>query len=138
MRGFGNEYSQKDKNKGKTDKTEHGIEKSVENQSRRQWQDEKALDCYRSQSDKGFVDACAYFSMQLSDVSCCFGKIAAVVAWSTMWCHFGKIAAHFSMCDECFRIVRTDNGIEFTNQQLKAYFEDVRIAHQTSMVRTPP
>ncbi|GJZ40602.1 hypothetical protein Tco_0587488, partial [Tanacetum coccineum] len=30
-----NEYSQKDKNKAKTDKTEHGIEKSVENRSRR-------------------------------------------------------------------------------------------------------
>ncbi|GKC52220.1 reverse transcriptase domain-containing protein [Tanacetum coccineum] len=30
-----NRYSQKDKNKAKTDKTEHGIEKSVENQSRR-------------------------------------------------------------------------------------------------------
>ncbi|GKD41658.1 retrovirus-related pol polyprotein from transposon TNT 1-94 [Tanacetum coccineum] len=34
-------------------------------------------------------------------------------------------------------IVRTDNGTEFTNQVLKAYFEDVGISHQTSSVRTP-
>ena len=35
------------------------------------------------------------------------------------------------------RIVRTDNGTEFTNQELRTYFEDVGITHQTSAVRTP-
>jgi transposase InsO family protein len=35
------------------------------------------------------------------------------------------------------RIVRTDNGTEFTNQELRTYFEDVGITHQTSSVRTP-
>nr|GEV07638.1 retrovirus-related Pol polyprotein from transposon TNT 1-94 [Tanacetum cinerariifolium] len=34
-------------------------------------------------------------------------------------------------------IVRTDNGTKFTNQELKAYFEDVGISHQTSSVITP-
>ncbi|GKE90387.1 retrovirus-related pol polyprotein from transposon TNT 1-94, partial [Tanacetum coccineum] len=34
-------------------------------------------------------------------------------------------------------IVRTDNGTEFTNQVLKAYFEDVGISHQTSALKTP-
>jgi transposase InsO family protein len=35
------------------------------------------------------------------------------------------------------RIVRRDNGIEFTNQELRTYFEDAGITHQTSVVRTP-
>jgi transposase InsO family protein len=35
------------------------------------------------------------------------------------------------------RIVRTDNGTEFTNQELRTYYEDVGITHQTSVVRTP-
>ncbi|GJV90186.1 integrase, catalytic region, zinc finger, CCHC-type containing protein, partial [Tanacetum coccineum] len=35
------------------------------------------------------------------------------------------------------RIVRINNGTEFTNQQLKAYFENVGITHQTLVVRTP-
>lgn len=35
------------------------------------------------------------------------------------------------------RIAHTDNGIEFTNQVLQAYFEDVGITHQTSTARTP-
>jgi hypothetical protein len=35
------------------------------------------------------------------------------------------------------RIVRTDNGTEFTNQELRTYFEEVGITHQTSAVRTP-
>nr|GEU94580.1 hypothetical protein [Tanacetum cinerariifolium] len=34
-------------------------------------------------------------------------------------------------------IVRTDNETGFTNQELKAYFEDVGISHQTSSIRTP-
>ncbi|GJS38483.1 putative reverse transcriptase domain-containing protein [Tanacetum coccineum] len=34
-------------------------------------------------------------------------------------------------------IVRTDNGTEFTNKELNAYFKDVVISHQTSSVRTP-
>ncbi|GJX22454.1 retrovirus-related pol polyprotein from transposon TNT 1-94 [Tanacetum coccineum] len=34
-------------------------------------------------------------------------------------------------------IVRTDNGIEFKNQVLKYYFDQVRISHQTSYVKTP-
>jgi transposase InsO family protein len=35
------------------------------------------------------------------------------------------------------RIVRINNGTEFTNQELRNYFEDVGITHQTSVVRTP-
>jgi transposase InsO family protein len=35
------------------------------------------------------------------------------------------------------RIVRTDNGTEFTNQELRTYFEDVGITYQTSVVKTP-
>ncbi|GKC41622.1 retrovirus-related pol polyprotein from transposon TNT 1-94, partial [Tanacetum coccineum] len=34
-------------------------------------------------------------------------------------------------------IVRSDNGTEFINQVLKAYFEDVGILHQTPSVKTP-
>ncbi|GJV67584.1 retrovirus-related pol polyprotein from transposon TNT 1-94 [Tanacetum coccineum] len=34
-------------------------------------------------------------------------------------------------------IVRTDNGTEFTNKELKEYFDAVGISHQTSNVRTP-
>ncbi|GJZ90188.1 retrovirus-related pol polyprotein from transposon TNT 1-94, partial [Tanacetum coccineum] len=32
---------------------------------------------------------------------------------------------------------RTDNGTEFVNQTLKAYYEEVGISHQTSVARTP-
>ncbi|GJS82026.1 retrovirus-related pol polyprotein from transposon TNT 1-94 [Tanacetum coccineum] len=35
------------------------------------------------------------------------------------------------------RFIRTDNGTEFVNQTLKAYYEEVRISHQTSAARTP-
>ncbi|GJR48387.1 retrovirus-related pol polyprotein from transposon TNT 1-94 [Tanacetum coccineum] len=34
-------------------------------------------------------------------------------------------------------IIVSDNKIEFTHKELKAYFEDVAIFHQTSSVRTP-
>nr|GFC62698.1 integrase, catalytic region, zinc finger, CCHC-type, peptidase aspartic, catalytic [Tanacetum cinerariifolium] len=34
-------------------------------------------------------------------------------------------------------IIRTDNGTEFKNQVLKAYFDSVGISHQMSSVRTP-
>ncbi|GJR43131.1 retrovirus-related pol polyprotein from transposon TNT 1-94 [Tanacetum coccineum] len=34
------------------------------------------------------------------------------------------------------RNIRTDNGIEFVNQTLKAYYEEVGISHQTSAART--
>ncbi|GJT22191.1 retrovirus-related pol polyprotein from transposon TNT 1-94 [Tanacetum coccineum] len=33
--------------------------------------------------------------------------------------------------------IRTDNGTEFVNQSLRAYYEEVRISHQTSVARTP-
>ncbi|GKC76735.1 retrovirus-related pol polyprotein from transposon TNT 1-94 [Tanacetum coccineum] len=33
--------------------------------------------------------------------------------------------------------IRTDNGTEFVNQTLKAYYEEVGISHQTSMAQTP-
>ncbi|GJT30490.1 retrovirus-related pol polyprotein from transposon TNT 1-94 [Tanacetum coccineum] len=33
--------------------------------------------------------------------------------------------------------IRTNNGIEFVNQTLKAYYKEVRISHQTSVARTP-
>ncbi|GJT97119.1 retrovirus-related pol polyprotein from transposon TNT 1-94 [Tanacetum coccineum] len=32
---------------------------------------------------------------------------------------------------------RTDNGTEFVNQTLRAYYEDVRISHQTSVAHSP-
>ncbi|GKC40750.1 retrovirus-related pol polyprotein from transposon TNT 1-94, partial [Tanacetum coccineum] len=32
--------------------------------------------------------------------------------------------------------IQTDNGTEFVNQTLKAYYEDVGISHQTSIART--
>ncbi|GJV64156.1 putative ribonuclease H-like domain-containing protein [Tanacetum coccineum] len=35
------------------------------------------------------------------------------------------------------RNIRTDNGTEFVNQTMKAYYEEVRISHQTSVARTP-
>ncbi|GJZ51160.1 retrovirus-related pol polyprotein from transposon TNT 1-94 [Tanacetum coccineum] len=35
------------------------------------------------------------------------------------------------------RNIRTDNGTEFVNQTLRAYYEDVGIPHQTSVARTP-
>ncbi|GKC96126.1 retrovirus-related pol polyprotein from transposon TNT 1-94, partial [Tanacetum coccineum] len=35
------------------------------------------------------------------------------------------------------RNISTDNGTEFVNQTLKAYHEDVRILHQTSVAHTP-
>ncbi|GJS21650.1 retrovirus-related pol polyprotein from transposon TNT 1-94 [Tanacetum coccineum] len=35
------------------------------------------------------------------------------------------------------RNIRTDNGTVFVNQTLKDYYENVRISHQTSVVRTP-
>ncbi|GJV74060.1 gag-pol polyprotein [Tanacetum coccineum] len=38
---------------------------------------------------------------------------------------------------ETVRIVRIDNGTKFTNKQLKDYFEEVGITHQTSMAYTP-
>ncbi|GKA23288.1 retrovirus-related pol polyprotein from transposon TNT 1-94 [Tanacetum coccineum] len=34
------------------------------------------------------------------------------------------------------RNIRTDNGPEFVNQNLKAYYEEVRILHQTSVARS--
>ncbi|GJZ65120.1 retrovirus-related pol polyprotein from transposon TNT 1-94 [Tanacetum coccineum] len=33
--------------------------------------------------------------------------------------------------------IRTDNGTEFVNQTLRAYYEEVGISHQTSVARTP-
>ncbi|GJY19420.1 retrovirus-related pol polyprotein from transposon TNT 1-94 [Tanacetum coccineum] len=35
------------------------------------------------------------------------------------------------------RNIQTDNGIEFVNQTLKSYYEDVGISHQTLVARTP-
>ncbi|GJY54739.1 retrovirus-related pol polyprotein from transposon TNT 1-94 [Tanacetum coccineum] len=35
------------------------------------------------------------------------------------------------------RNIRTDNGIKFVNQTLRAYYEDVRISHQTYVARSP-
>nr|GEW39052.1 retrovirus-related Pol polyprotein from transposon TNT 1-94 [Tanacetum cinerariifolium] len=35
------------------------------------------------------------------------------------------------------RNIKTDNGTEFVNQTLKAYYEEVRISHQTSVACTP-
>ncbi|GJX03910.1 retrovirus-related pol polyprotein from transposon TNT 1-94 [Tanacetum coccineum] len=35
------------------------------------------------------------------------------------------------------RNIKTDNGTEFVNQTMKAYYEEVRISHQTSVARTP-
>ncbi|GJU62887.1 retrovirus-related pol polyprotein from transposon TNT 1-94 [Tanacetum coccineum] len=35
------------------------------------------------------------------------------------------------------RNIRTDNGTEFVNQTLRAYYEEVGISHQTSVAHTP-
>ncbi|GKC38955.1 retrovirus-related pol polyprotein from transposon TNT 1-94, partial [Tanacetum coccineum] len=35
------------------------------------------------------------------------------------------------------RNIKTDNGIEFVNQTLRAYYEEVRISHQTFVAHTP-
>ncbi|GJU29386.1 integrase, catalytic region, zinc finger, CCHC-type containing protein [Tanacetum coccineum] len=35
------------------------------------------------------------------------------------------------------RNIRTDNGTEFVNRTLRAYYEEVRISHQTSVACTP-
>ncbi|GJR80775.1 integrase, catalytic region, zinc finger, CCHC-type containing protein [Tanacetum coccineum] len=35
------------------------------------------------------------------------------------------------------RNIKTDNGTEFVNQTLRAYYEEVGISHQTSVARTP-
>ncbi|GKB72024.1 retrovirus-related pol polyprotein from transposon TNT 1-94, partial [Tanacetum coccineum] len=35
------------------------------------------------------------------------------------------------------RNIHTDNGIEFVNQTLRSYYEDVGISHETSVARTP-
>ncbi|GKB23686.1 retrovirus-related pol polyprotein from transposon TNT 1-94 [Tanacetum coccineum] len=35
------------------------------------------------------------------------------------------------------RNIRTDNGTEFVNQTLRAYYEDVRILHKTFVARSP-
>ncbi|GKF50993.1 retrovirus-related pol polyprotein from transposon TNT 1-94, partial [Tanacetum coccineum] len=39
--------------------------------------------------------------------------------------------------NETVRNIKTDNGTEFVNQTLKAYYEEVRISHQTSVAHTP-
>jgi hypothetical protein len=36
------------------------------------------------------------------------------------------------------RIIRTDNGTEFVNQQLTQFYESIGISHQKSIPRTPP
>ncbi|GJY79019.1 integrase, catalytic region, zinc finger, CCHC-type containing protein [Tanacetum coccineum] len=33
--------------------------------------------------------------------------------------------------------IRTDNGTEFVNQTVRAYYDEVGISHQTSVARTP-
>nr|GEV82179.1 integrase, catalytic region, zinc finger, CCHC-type, peptidase aspartic, catalytic [Tanacetum cinerariifolium] len=47
----------------------------------------------------------------------------------------------FKMIQVCLNAtvqnIRTDNGTEFVNQTLIAYFEDVRISHQTSVACSP-
>ncbi|GKA67738.1 retrovirus-related pol polyprotein from transposon TNT 1-94, partial [Tanacetum coccineum] len=35
------------------------------------------------------------------------------------------------------RNIRTDNGTEFVNQNLRDYYEQVGISHETSVARTP-
>nr|GEW69035.1 retrovirus-related Pol polyprotein from transposon TNT 1-94 [Tanacetum cinerariifolium] len=41
------------------------------------------------------------------------------------------------LAHELFRHVRTDNGIEFVNQTLRVFYENVGISHQTSVACTP-
>ncbi|GKF95190.1 integrase, catalytic region, zinc finger, CCHC-type containing protein, partial [Tanacetum coccineum] len=38
---------------------------------------------------------------------------------------------------ETVRRIRTDNGTEFVNQTLRAYYEKVGISHETSVARSP-
>ncbi|GJU84477.1 retrovirus-related pol polyprotein from transposon TNT 1-94 [Tanacetum coccineum] len=44
---------------------------------------------------------------------------------------------HIVRLNATVRNIRTDNGTEFVNQTLRAYYEDVGISHQTSVARTP-
>ena len=39
--------------------------------------------------------------------------------------------------DKTVRIIRTDNGTEFVNQQLRNFYESIGITHQKSIPRTP-
>ncbi|GJV43760.1 retrovirus-related pol polyprotein from transposon TNT 1-94 [Tanacetum coccineum] len=45
-----------------------------------------------------------------------------------------KIQVHLNAT---VRNIQTDNGTEFANQTLQAYYDDVGISHQTSVARTP-
>ncbi|GKD63323.1 retrovirus-related pol polyprotein from transposon TNT 1-94 [Tanacetum coccineum] len=51
--------------------------------------------------------------------------------------HSYKPKAEDSIYEKLYLLHMTDNGTEFVNQTLKAYYEEVRISHQTSVVRTP-
>ncbi|GJR31978.1 retrovirus-related pol polyprotein from transposon TNT 1-94 [Tanacetum coccineum] len=48
------------------------------------------------------------------------------------WGSKSAISPSFSLVNS-----RTDNGIEFVNQTLRAYHEDVGISHETSVARSP-
>nr|GEU54108.1 integrase, catalytic region, zinc finger, CCHC-type, peptidase aspartic, catalytic [Tanacetum cinerariifolium] len=51
--------------------------------------------------------------------------------------HTHKPISENSFQEKLHLNICTDNGIEFVNQTLKSYYEDVKITHQTSVARTP-
>ncbi|GJW52701.1 retrovirus-related pol polyprotein from transposon TNT 1-94 [Tanacetum coccineum] len=49
-----------------------------------------------------------------------------------------KLLKKIQVClNATVRNIRTDNGTEFVNQTVQAYYDDVGISHQTSVARTP-
>ncbi|GKE26313.1 retrovirus-related pol polyprotein from transposon TNT 1-94 [Tanacetum coccineum] len=60
----------------------------------------------------------------------------ALVKHSVRNAKFESICAIFRL-NATIPNIRTDNGTEFVNQTLKAYYEEVIISHQTSVARTP-
>ncbi|GJT05176.1 retrovirus-related pol polyprotein from transposon TNT 1-94 [Tanacetum coccineum] len=63
------------------------------------------------------------------------------VAYGSLWANedskYQWEEIHTVRLNATVRNIRTDNGTEFVNQTLKAYYEEVRISHQTSVARTP-
>ncbi|GJW25690.1 integrase, catalytic region, zinc finger, CCHC-type containing protein [Tanacetum coccineum] len=76
------------------------------------------------------------YTMSLDDMMksfpiCLLSKAFKTKSW--LW-HQRLSHLNFGAIDE---LSKQDNGIEFVNQTLKAYYEDVEISHQTSFARTP-
>nr|GEZ11451.1 retrovirus-related Pol polyprotein from transposon TNT 1-94 [Tanacetum cinerariifolium] len=74
--------------------------------------------------------------MMQSSLICLLSKASKTKSW--IW-HQRLSHLNFGTINELakqVRNIRTDNGTESVNQTLQAYFKDVRISHQTSVVCT--